>query len=98
MKTKQLVNVGSNGNGKINSLASNPYFNIRILVRDKGAYNRIILYLESEGIKEEASSDYILRKGGIARTNNLKRIIELTKGVNPEIKNEIEKIVMRYST
>jgi hypothetical protein len=89
MKTKQLRDPGNNGSR---------YFNVRILVRDEDAYGRIILYLETEGIKEEASSDYILRRGGVARTNTLRKIIELTKGVNPEIKEEIEKIVMRYST
>jgi len=95
MKTKTLVDPGNNGNGKAKS--NDLYFNVRILVRDKGAYGRIILYLETEGKKEEASSDYILRRGGVARTNNLRKIIELTKEVKEEIKSEIEKIVMRYS-
>ena len=93
--TKNLIPSGNNGNGKLKS--NDLYFNVRILVRDEGAYGRIILYLETEGIKEEASSDYILRRGGVARTNKLRGIIELTKDVKEEIKSEIEKIVMRYS-
>lgn len=70
----------------------------RILVKDQEAYGRIILYLESEGKRQGTSSDYVLHGGGIARTNSLMGIIELTKEVKPEIKEEIEKIVMRYST
>ena len=72
MKTKQLAN-SNNGTGKLKS--NDLYFNVRIFVRDEGAYGRIILYLETEGKKEEASSDYILRRGGVARTNNLRKII-----------------------
>jgi high-affinity K+ transport system ATPase subunit B len=97
--TNPTTNPGNNGNGKLNHMVGSPYFGIRILVQDKGAYDKIVRYLKTEGIKEEASSDYILRKGGIARANNLNNlrgIIELTKEVKPEIKEEIEKIVMRY--
>ena len=94
--TKNLVPSGNNGT---------PYFNVRILIRDEESYGQAVLYVASKAGGKTASEEdvvkgitnYIFAKEGIVRTKDFRRIVELTKGVNQEIKEGIEKIVMRYS-
>jgi len=96
MKTKE-VSLKNNGSR---------YFGVRILIRDKESYDRVIWYLNETAIKTErgeeeglsGKTNYILDKEEkqIARTNPLRRIIELTKEVKEEIRSKIEKIISGY--
>ncbi len=95
-------------NGHSRPEIGNSYFSTRILVTDENAYGRVISYLDAmKNIqidihmeKSEEMRDYIFdrEKRQVARVKDHKRIIELTNEINTEIKEEIEKIVMRYSS
>jgi hypothetical protein len=97
MKTKEIINSRNNGS---------PYFGVRILITDKESYDRVTWYLKETAIKTEASEDdaligkvkYIFdeERKQVARTNPLRRIIELTKDVKEEIRSKIEKIISGY--
>ena len=96
MKTKE-ISLKNNGNR---------YFGVRIFMRDSESYDRVIWYLKETAIKTEASEDdaligkanYIFdeEKKQIARTNALRKIIELTRDVKEEIRSKIEKIIAGY--
>jgi len=97
MKTKEITNLENNGS---------PYFGVRILIRDKESYTRVILYFKETAIKTETFEDDALRgktnyifdkeEKQVARINPLRRIIELTKEVKEEIRSKIEKIISGY--
>jgi len=82
------------------------YFGVRILIIDKESYDRVIWYLKETAIKTEPSEDDALsgkanyffdgERKQVARTNALRRIIELTKEVKEEIRSKIEKIIAGY--
>jgi len=98
MKT---IEISSKNNGS-------RYFSVRILIRDNESYERVASYLMETAIRVDANEEEVLkgkmnyifdkRERQVARTNRARRIIELTKEVKEEIRSEIEKIVMRYST